>query len=114
MNLPTAAALDAAEKLCAEVSEGPWIAGDEDNPAVLLSTPEGWVAWSTDSEDGCSLQMRDCRFIAAARTLVPELIAALRLVAKWYDEDQTTPDPYGKRDGILRERLDAVRKMLES
>ena len=105
--------MDQAGALAEAATEGPWVSDWETdpftyNPCVLSGVasiadagPEQWVAeCSPEHENGRA----DAAFIAAARTLVPQLIAALRAVEA---ECARADENYGHDAGVTTS--DAIR-----
>lgn len=67
--------LEKIEKLCAEATPGPWEADKQYCRVQLKNDPYGLIAWA---DDGGFCRGEDVFFIAAARTLMPKLLAVAK------------------------------------
>jgi hypothetical protein len=73
--------IERAEKALEGVTDGPWDAAEAFGASFVCagegSVADSWIV-RFDNRPGRAKDRTDTRFIAAARTLVPELVAALK------------------------------------
>lgn len=70
---------DRAEQLLAGITPGPWDADKARDGYMSITSPNGPVVWATGQPgSGANIFDRDAAFIAAAPTLVADLLAEVK------------------------------------
>lgn len=80
---------DRAERLLAGITPGPWDADKARDGYMSITSPNGPVVWATGQPgSGANIFDRDAAFIAAAPTLVADLLAEVKRLDNEVDERQ--------------------------
>lgn len=75
---------DRAEQLLAGITPGPWDADKARDGYMSITSPNGPVVWATGQPgSGANIFDRDAAFIAAAPTLVADLLAEVKRLEEW-------------------------------